>query len=154
MKAIIVIDSLTYRHRAKLSLSFNPQNSCRQEFSPFTGEKSNFQESLGNFAQGHKKQTRPRDSETPWLLVPVKISVPLLISTSHQQARESRCTGLAVQSPRRTPGPHPVSSQGPRQSPVWVQAPPPMAPEVTSSGGTSPHPQTLWHLGLGRRTPS
>ena len=43
MKAIIVIDSLCARHRAKHSLSFNPQNSCRQEFSPFTGEKPNFQ---------------------------------------------------------------------------------------------------------------
>ena len=43
MKAIIVIDAVYARHRAKLPLSFNPQNSCRQEFSPFTGEKSNFQ---------------------------------------------------------------------------------------------------------------
>lgn len=43
MKTTLVIDALCAKHRAKPPISFNPQSHCRQEFSPFTGEKSNFQ---------------------------------------------------------------------------------------------------------------
>lgn len=107
-----------------------------------------FRESLGNLPKA-TKQTRPRFRDT-LAVGSSEIQLHCSSPTSHQQAREQMCEDWLCQSPRRTPGPHPVSSQGPSPAPG---AKLPMAPEATLSGGTPPHPQTFVASGAGTQDP-